>query len=59
MKYRLEKLVDGEWWEEGTYDEGYFVKHLASASFNLGRICSAVKDVRVILIEEDNEDGKN
>ena len=53
MKYRLEKLIDGEWYEEGTYTEGYFVKHLANASFHLGRYGSVVDDIRVIIIEED------
>ena len=59
MKYLLEKRIDGEWWREGVYTEGYFVKHLAFASFNLGRNCSAVEDIRVTLIEEDNEDVEN
>lgn len=52
MKYRLEKLVDGEWWGEGTYDEGYFIKHLANAAFFLGRNASSVDDIRVIIVEE-------
>ena len=58
MKYRLEKLIDGKWWEEGTYTEGYFVKHLAFAAFNLGRNCSAVEDIRVTLVEEKDYENK-
>lgn len=58
MKYRLEKLIEGEWWEEGTYTEGYFIKHLANASFKLGRLSDVVEDVRVIIVEEDSN-GKD
>lgn len=58
MKYRLEKLVDGEWWEEGTYTEGYFIKHLVNASFKIGRYGSAIDDVRVIIIDEMTEEEK-
>lgn len=58
MKYRLEKLIDGKWWEEGTYTEGYFVKHLAFAAFNLGRNCSAIEDIRVIIADEMMEEEK-
>ena len=54
MKYRLEKLVDGEWWEEGTYNEGYFIKHLATAAFCLGRFASKIDNIRVV-IEEDEK----
>lgn len=52
MKYRLEKLVDGEWWEEGTYTEGYFIKHLANAAFSLGKYSDAIEDIRVIILED-------
>lgn len=51
MKYRLEKLVDGEWWEEGTYSEGKSIEHLASAIWFLAKI-NAVDDMRVIVIDE-------
>ena len=52
MKYRLEKLVDGNWWEEGTYTEGVFVINLVNAAFFLGRYGSAVDNVRVIILED-------
>jgi len=58
MAYKLEKLVDGNWYLEGVFVEGTYVKHLAFAAFNLGRNCSAVEDIRVTLVEEKDYENK-
>ncbi len=50
VKYRLEKLINGQWYEEGTYEEGYWIKHLVYAAFNLAHYA---EDIRVIVIEGD------
>ena len=52
FEYRLEKLIDGEWYTEGTYTEGYFITHLANAAFNLGKY-SSVEDIRVVIIKNE------
>lgn len=55
MKYRLEKLIDGEWYVEGIYTDGNFIAHLANAAFWLGRNSSFVQDIRVKVEEEGGE----
>ena len=47
--YKLEKYVDGEWWPWGTYST---VHGLATAAFELGRMCGVQINIKVTEVQE-------
>ena len=57
MKYRLEKLVNGQWYEEGTYPEGNYVEHMVKAAFVLGKYGNYdIEDIRVTVLKDESKD---
>ena len=48
MSFKLEKYVDGEWCEWGTYES---VDDVTKAAFELGRNAGCVENVRVLIVE--------
>lgn len=55
MKYIVNKIVDGEKFYQGTWKDPV---RMAEAMFDMGRNCSFIDDVEIV-VEEKDEDGNN
>lgn len=52
VEYKVEKLVDGEWYYEGTWESP---ERLGECMFELGKIAGVIDQVRVTQVEKEEE----